>query len=63
MCLWGKKGKNGEGCSPEGAYSGSFAIKLFSLLQVGTLEEVSGEGFSRVFISSPGGPFQGHGLL
>ena len=33
-----------------------------SLLQAGILGEVSGEGFSGIFISSPGLPFQGPGL-
>ena len=32
------------------------------LLQAGNIGEVSGEDFSRIFISSPGVPFQGHGL-
>ena len=35
---------------------------FISLLQAGILGEVSGEDFSKIFISSPGAPFQGHGL-
>ena len=33
-----------------------------SPLQAGILGEISGEGFSRMLISSPGVSFQGHGL-
>ena len=75
MCLWGKKvgrvggsgagGKgNGTGCFPEGVNRGWVLCleAFFSLLQAGILGEVSGEGFSRIFISSPGVSFQGHGL-
>ena len=37
---------NGAGCSPEGEHilAGAFVLRLFSLLQVGILGEVSGEG-------------------
>ena len=46
---------NGEGYSPEGEHVhwALFLEALFSLLQAGILGEVSGEGFSRIFISSP----------
>lgn len=53
-----KRGKeaegNGVGCYPEGhACAGSFVLRLLSLayLQAGILGEVSGDSFSRIFIS------------
>ena len=39
-------------------------LEIFiSFLQEGILGEVSGKGFSRIFISFPGVPFQSYGLL
>ena len=35
---------------------------FLSFLQAGILGEVPGEAFSRIFVSSPGVPFQDHGL-
>ena len=57
----GEAGKgNGIGLLPRG---GALCLEaFFSLLQVGLLGEVSGEGFSRICISFPGVLFQGHGL-
>ena len=42
--------------------SEGFYLSLISPLQVGILGEVSGEGFSRIFISSPNMLLQGRGL-
>ena len=56
---------SGVGCSPEGESSTGVVLCLqafSSLLQAGILGEVSGEGFSSIFISSQGLPFQGPGL-
>ena len=58
---------NGKGCSPEGQHVCASAfwvlwLEFFSLLQAGMLGEVSGEGFSRIFIRSPDAHFQGPGL-
>ena len=53
----------GVGCSPEGELSWVLCLEAFnSFLQAEILGEVSGEVFSRIFISSPGVPVQGHGL-
>ena len=41
----------------------SFLRVFIFRLQAGILGEVPAEGFSRIFISSPGVSFQGHGLL
>ena len=49
----GEEEGHGEDCSPESASPGSFVLRPFSLLG-----QVSGEGFSRIFVSSPGVPFQ-----
>ena len=49
----GEVGKgNGSGCSAAGEHlpAGSFVLRLLSLWQAG----IFGEGFSRIFISSPG---------
>ena len=60
-------GKAGEG-EGKGNGMGEHACGLLcleaciSLLQTGILGQVSLEGFSRTVISSPGVPFQGHGL-
>ena len=51
---------NGAGCSPDGDHACHIlCLKAFiSLLQAGILREAAGEGFSRIFISSPGVPFR-----
>ena len=54
-----EKGK-GVGCSPAGW--GLCPEAFISFSKVGILGEVSGEGFSRIVISSPGVLFQGCGL-
>ena len=56
--------ENGAGHSPEGECTlWVLPLEVFlSLLHMGVLGEVSGESFSRLFISFPGVPFQGHGL-
>ena len=54
---------NGAGFSPEGEHTGwVLCLEFLCLLQAGNLGEVSGEGFSKIFISSPGVSFQRHGL-
>ena len=63
--MWGKRrDREGVGMLLGGrAWPGSFVLRVFiSLLQVGILGEVSGEDFSRTFISSPGVPSQGCGF-
>ena len=76
MCLWrkkwGKKERNGEkkkgkgtgSCSPEGEHIcwDLYLEAFISFLKAGILGEASGKGFSRIFISSPGVPYQDHGL-
>ena len=68
--FWGKEEKeerkgNGTGSSPEGEpVHWVLCLEAFiSLLQVEVLGEVSGEGFSRMFINFPGVLFQGRSLF
>lgn len=56
----GERKGNGLGFSPEQEHT----LEAFtSLLQAVILREVSGECFSRIFISSQGVPFGGHSLF
>ena len=52
---------NGVDCSPDGECAGTSCVLCLEVfipfLQAGILGEVSGEGFSRKFTSSPGAPF------
>ena len=65
----GEEEREGEGkemvcCIPEGQLKcWALCLEAFlSFLQARILGEVSGESFSRIFISSPAVPFQVHGL-
>ena len=61
----GEEGKGNETVySPEGqCVHWILCLEVFiSLFKAGILGEISGAGFSRISISSPGVPFQGHGL-
>ena len=60
-----KEKEDGTGCSPEEELTHwVFCLEAFiSLLQARILEEVSGEDFRRLFISSPGVSFQGYDFL
>ena len=63
--VWGEEGQgSGAGRSPKGeCMPWVLCLEAFiPFLQVGILGEVSGVGFSRICISSPGVPSQGHGL-
>ena len=60
----GKEGKKMVTAAPqsESTYAGSYGSRLLFLLQMGILGEVSGEGFSRMFTSSPGVSVYGQDL-
>ena len=59
-----EKGKGVMWAVPKGRTLklGPLSCAFISFLQAGIVGEVSGESFSRIFISSPGVSFQGHDL-
>ena len=58
--MWGGRidKENGASCSPEGKCgTESFVLRFYLFLAGGITGQVSGEGFYRIVIDSPGVPF------